>query len=176
MCRGFCTGHYKQLTDGRELQPLIRKGLSLIRDAEGRKLCRTCGEWKLEIQFGPHRKALDGVCSVCGECRRKDYAANKAHVRAVQYRYKYGIPLERRDAILLAQGGKCATCRTSDPGQKGWQTDHDHSCCADVGTSCGKCIRGVVCGRCNTALGLVHDNTVTLMNMITYLEKGATCG
>lgn len=33
--------------------------------------------------------------------------------------------------------------------------DHDHSCC-NGGTSCGKCIRGLLCRSCNMSLGHVE--------------------
>jgi len=32
-------------------------------------------------------------------------------------------------------------------------------------------IRGVLCNNCNTALGLVGDNTQTLQSMIEYLQE-----
>jgi hypothetical protein len=50
--------------------------------------------------------------------------------------------------------------------------DHDHACCKGA-KSCGKCIRGVLCTRCNFVLGLLEDNPVLIPKyLLAYLKRG----
>src|SRR5690625_6229484 len=66
------------------------------------------------------------------------------------------------DAMLKEQGGICAVCGI-DPDHK-WAVDHDHSCCPGT-KSCGRCVRGILCDRCNTAIGtLGEDRKSTRLN------------
>ena len=81
---------------------------------------------------------------------------------------KYGITLELFEKLLTAQDNKCALCKKEF--FKTPHVDHDHSCCA-LGSSCGKCIRGLLCSKCNTALGLLDDDVSILRDAIHYLEQ-----
>lgn len=74
------------------------------------------------------------------------------------------------DLLLAKHNGKCWVCKMS----KAVHIDHDHSCCNDDSFSCGKCIRGVLCSNCNTALGLLKDNKNTLKEAIKYLNQYLT--
>ena len=76
----------------------------------------------------------------------------------------------RYAATLRAQGNACAICGTQDPGKRGWHIDHDHSCCPGK-TSCGLCVRGILCGRCNIGLGFFLDNINALRAAEAYLER-----
>lgn len=84
---------------------------------------------------------------------------------------EYGIPLDRYEAMLLAQGGTCAVCRRpeGDARRRNLAVDHDHACCPGT-RSCGKCIRGLLCSRCNLVAGLMEDDAKRLMAMVTYLS------
>ncbi len=62
----------------------------------------------------------------------------------------YGITLETLGALLAAD---CAASIFGAGGgcRGGLQIDHDHQCC-DGYFSCGKCVRGALCHKHNTAL------------------------
>lgn len=79
-----------------------------------------------------------------------------------QIRYYYGLTPEQFDAMLEAQGGGCAICGHSD---RSLEVDHDHTCCPGKKT-CGKCVRGILCRRCNRGLGCLEtviDATVAYL-------------
>jgi hypothetical protein len=69
---------------------------------------------------------------------------------------RYRLTQEDFDRLLEIQGGACAMCH--EPFGKGRQIciDHDHDCCNAEKRSCGKCIRGLLCLSCNTALGHIE--------------------
>ena len=46
--------------------------------------------------------------------------------------------------------------------------DHYHKCCPGK-TSCGKCVRGLLCGNCNTILGRQRDDAEVFFRMGRYL-------
>ena len=68
-----------------------------------------------------------------------------------------------------SQNGLCKICGEKEKYNKRLSIDHDHSCCSGP-TSCGKCIRGLLCSRCNKVLGQINDNKDILNKMIQYLK------
>jgi hypothetical protein len=48
--------------------------------------------------------------------------------------------------------------------------DHDHSCCPG-GTSCGECLRGLLCQHCNAAIGHLGDSSATIASAVRYLTR-----
>jgi Recombination endonuclease VII len=68
----------------------------------------------------------------------------------------YGLTQEDFDRLLAAQGYRCAMCPTPFEDGRPIFIDHDHACCPDEKRSCGKCVRGLLCLSCNTALGHIE--------------------
>jgi hypothetical protein len=75
----------------------------------------------------------------------------------------YGITIEQYDALLIAQGGRCAVCRGSGDG-KPWHVDH----CHDTGE-----VRGILCALCNRGIGHFRESADLLRAAANYLERAA---
>lgn len=80
---------------------------------------------------------------------------------------KFGLTVDQLAALLA--GDECAICGTTEPGKHGWHIDHDHRCCPANGSSCGKCIRGILCHKCNVGLGHFNDDPSRLAAAIDYV-------
>ena len=69
---------------------------------------------------------------------------------------KYHITPEYYDVLLKEQNFCCVICHKPEViKNRKLAVDHNHSCCSGA-TSCGKCIRGLLCYHCNVILGQVE--------------------
>lgn len=158
------------------------------------KRCPKCDETKASADFGGNVSREDGLSYACKSCTR-DQAnarygadpvrreANRARLakiyneepeRYLNYRYRnlYGITLERYNALLESQGGGCAICgNVPAAGAQRLAVDHDHRCCPSRKKSCGECVRGLLCGRCNRGLGYFDDDADMLGRAASYLDR-----
>lgn len=66
----------------------------------------------------------------------------------------------------LVSPNVCEGCGSSEE----LHVDHDHECCPKT-PACGKCVRGLLCRRCNHALGLAGDNPEVLRGIALYVER-----
>ncbi len=97
----------------------------------------------------------------------KRYDASPARVFRTQERYN--LSPSQYAELLTSQGGVCAIC-AQPPGRRRLFVDHDHACCAGR-QSCGRCVRALLCVRCNSMLGHAQDNPARLTAGIAYLTK-----
>lgn len=146
-------------------------------DPASPKLCTKCRETKPHSMFSLSRRATETCNAVyrsrCKKCQATDAlkwfrdnpgrtAANarKHHLRA------YGMSERDYTDLLKSQGGGCAICGTSssDKRKNGkamrMPVDHDHI----TGLA-----RGILCNRCNRAIGLLDDNPILLRKAMRYL-------
>ena len=115
-------------------------------------------EYRIKYRNNPDRKAK-------AKKWRQDYEKTTQGMEAKRrYNIKRNYGLEWDDYLLLLkeQKGCCAIC--FEPPKTGYTLNVDH---------CHKTnkVRGLLCTRCNTAIGLLDHSTVVLREAICYIEK-----
>lgn len=105
---------------------------------------------------------------------KKAWLERNQHKRAEinrnwKLRNVYGITPEHYDEIYHRQGGKCAICFSGIAWGTGdnnsLHIDHDHET---------QYVRGLLCGSCNMAIGLLKENITFLQNAVSYLQERKT--
>jgi hypothetical protein len=152
---------------------------------DGRKPCACCKRNRLASEFPPRPSSPSGLHSWCRDCyvekrkQRKDrdpdwyrryysLPENAQKKRDQHKMWRYGVngaDLRRR---LEKQGYRCKCCGDALSAEN-MHTDHDRRCCSGR-RSCGKCIRGLLCGGCNIGLGMFRDDASRLQSAILYLQ------
>jgi hypothetical protein len=132
-----------------------RQTCDACRAEKHRYRCNTDPEYKAKA------KAIDK------KSREKHKEKNAYFARCYLMIHKYGITLKQKEKLLELQGGRCAICLSTDPGARGWQTDHDKK----YETATGKIrIRGIVCQPCNLTLGVAKESHDRLNRCRRYLR------
>lgn len=147
------------------------------------KTCQRCGvlqpveNFQARVERGGRRRGTCNGCRVSAhsESRRrhpewKRGTAKPTPEKSADYSryFNHGITAERYAEMLAAQGGVCAICRKACSTGRRLAVDHDHSCCPGS-RSCGQCIRGLLCMKCNAGLGHLDDNYDLVMTAAAYL-------
>lgn len=158
--KGYCATHLKQYHKGNGLKPIKvpvknpNRGYNRV--VNGHKKCGICRETK-PVQ--DYHKQGTSITSYCRWCYRT----------TVSLKSKYGLTKEGYENLLALQGGCCQICRVPEQSNRRLSVDHDHSCCPGR-TTCGNCIRGLLCDTCNSAIGLLKDDLAIVKSAVTYLE------
>ncbi len=156
------------------------------------KICPHCRQDLDESNF--YRRAngtLRSWCKICNRKFAKDYYAKhpglvgekaklwreKNKLRVIEYRQKNRQKSHRRDISrkykvsaawfddqMAAQKSKCRICKKALLWTDKTNTPHvDH--CHSTGM-----VRGILCNRCNSVLGLCEDSIALLQSSIRYLR------
>jgi hypothetical protein len=133
------------------------------------KTCPKCTTLKpsAEFYFDNRRRRLDSWCKCCrveasGAYYRRKRPAQLAYARNYWLKDQYDITTEQYNALLESQNGVCALCSRPERTDRRLSVDHCHET--------GK-VRGLLCLRCNSALGTLGDNEAGLLRALEYLRK-----
>jgi hypothetical protein len=131
-------------------------------EAPGLRVCRDCGETKPLEDFPRNKNTRSGRATYCKPCHNARSRETRQRLygggRHYHLKRRYGLTAAEVDALIEAQGGRCAVCRER-PAE---HVDHDHL------TST---VRGVLCFSCNGGLGLFRDRVDVMRKAIDYLER-----
>lgn len=124
---------------------------------------------------GEEHRTADNRCRACETARKRKWRTDnlerqrqydreraKNHARSrrsAHLKRAYGISVEVQEEMFDQQEGACAVCR-----------EDLEVPCVDHCHRTGE-IRGLLCDRCNRALGVVDDNVALLARLIAYLEE-----
>lgn len=140
------------------------------------KTCRSCSQILPVVLFYKSKKHKDGYRSKCKLCHNAEstanYQADKRKWRDAFYRRRYGIGVVDYEAMLVLQDHRCVTCDQPESrvDHENLSVDHDRRCCPGP-RSCGKCIRGLLCGRCNRLLGVYETNAELFAQFESYRQQ-----
>ena len=130
------------------------------------KFCNRCGFHKPLNEFHYRNKAKNTRNSECKSCmkERNRNWYNAADHRRKALKKKYGISLEDYDKMLEEQEHGCKIC-----GSKKSHMKHSDYLCVDHCHTTGK-VRGLLCSKCNSAIGLLDEDTNRMRLAIQYLR------
>ncbi len=127
------------------------------------KLCSKCGKEPRGSHVSYCRSCWNTYQSVYRKAR---YASDAEYRRRIKGKIRtrlYGISEEEYDELRRQQSGVCAICLTT-PTRNALCVDHNHETGA---------IRGLLCGNCNGAIGMLKEDPTLFANALQYLRSHA---
>jgi len=133
------------------------------KQVDGKWPCGKCKEYKKPEDFDKDSRSWNELENICKDCRshKRKTCEEKENIWEFCLKKRYGMTRQEYADILAEQDGLCSICKQPEQNRR-FSVDH----CHDTGK-----IRGLLCSKCNTALGLFNDNIDSLVNAIDYLRK-----
>jgi Autographiviridae endonuclease VII len=166
-----------RLTEGRMVREAPRClgcGAELPYNGRGRprQRCAPClAEWTRTEGTRRSREWIEANPERAREKDRRVYQHRAERVRQAKLdehlRRKYGLERADFDRMLAEQRNCCRICGREPNGKTRQSStlhvDHDHAT--------GR-VRGLLCGKCNTMVGLAGEDPAVLLAAVKYLRKG----
>jgi DNA-directed RNA polymerase subunit RPC12/RpoP len=158
----YLTGNYSQSqigdkygVSGVAVHKLLKKNGISGRKSWAQKDYRRCSRCGRKLPMSEFYRDADYWCK---ECYSKYHKENRNY----DYLYKkYDMTETEYLDMFKIQDGKCAICGNEIENER-LAVDHNH----ETGR-----IRGLLCAKCNSGLGMFNDNIGLLQNAIKYLQK-----
>ena len=152
--------------------------LKALQTRRPKRRCYSCKRSKSLSCFMSDSSRPYGKSYQCKLCKR-DEARKRSRKNSTTYKsnyyrqniIKYGLSVEQYEQLLATQSGCCAiccrpetafACKKYSTKPRRLSIDHNHET--------GK-VRGLLCSKCNGAIGMLYENDITLHNARAYLEQ-----
>jgi len=165
----------------------VTTAIPLVDDMTVELICTNCNQSKTIKDFPCVSKTNRKPRTQCKQCcakKQKEFYANKPeqyqnYVKQRRYKNKglykrvanlktFGLTIEDYENMLLRQNNQCAICGTKQcTSGKRFAVDHCHQT--------GR-IRGLLCLRCNQAIGKFNDNYFLLQQAADYVSGRISVG
>ena len=147
-CNGSNPRSQRESTGSIPVQTTVDKVL-FMHYGENMKTCSRCHHTRPASCFSRQGDGLQSYCKDCQADSKRAWLQNNPEKHAANKLYaKYRLRPEDLAVMLLDQGNACALCEIAFSDTVKYEIDHDHGCCDKPG-SCGECVRGLLCGKCN---------------------------
>lgn len=155
------------------------------------KTCSTCFVEKGVAEFNKQKVRPDGLDIKCKTCSREFHAKRykdpeirrKLLENATRWRErnpdadadktlrrKYGITLAQYNELFKLQGGVCALCKKSETTRRNKKREGRERLAVDHCHDTGR-IRGLLCFKCNTAIGSLGDTEEDARKVVEYFSR-----
>lgn len=139
--------------------------------ADGKKLCSRCGSVKDRTDFNRSAGHPSGLHSWCKDCcseqKRDRYRRESAVINLKSRAARFGVSVEYLQALITEHDGRCAICAGPCVSGRQLAVDHNHQT--------GQ-VRGLLCGNCNRAIGLLKDSRAVAQAAADYLRRWESDG
>ena len=168
MARGICQRHYQRFRTAGTLEdhadPSALGTYHRITEADPDAkvgICSICGPVRIRIRVGRGTE--------CNTMRRRHRglpdvprpkSSGSPRSRKAQSRYK--VSSGELEALVARAGGCCEICDAPTDFESGAKVDH----CHETGL-----VRGLLCGRCNIAIGWFRDDPRRVLSAYFYLTS-----
>jgi hypothetical protein len=143
---------------------------------ERMKTCTKCNTRRPLLDFWKSKRHKDGYMYACKFCatdyNKKERKNRNDYDNMKSVFYKYGLTKDQYLEMLVSQKHVCAICGGTEyvvdkrTGKiRRLHVDHCHKT--------GK-IRGLLCQKCNQAIGLLGDTSILVLKAAAYLQVNET--
>ena len=128
------------------------------------RICTLCKQTKPLVEFVKNK----------GLKLNRSYYCYKCHSESIRWRFifkRFGVTKAAYLKLYTKQQGVCAICKKKETAKRSKKhfmntnklaVDHNHKT--------GK-VRGLLCSKCNMAIGIFQEDLIILKNAVNYLEE-----